>query len=181
MSTFAIRVDTATPRLRDLAGRIRGRGQTMAFLMVWGARVRKTAIANALAKGGRRFWRDMARSINLENEGGSVYVKASHVAAAQKQYGGVIRAKGKAAGGADCLTIPIAPEAKGQRASKFALAGRKLFCLGRVLGYSEDSGEFHPLYALAKQTKPQRAQPFFPTEDEDLAMGLEEAERFLAV
>jgi hypothetical protein len=184
MEAFAIVLDTATPRFRAIAGRLQGSGQGDKFLMRWGARVRKVAIERAVAKGGRKLWRQIARSINLQQSGGSVTVGASHVAAAQKQFGGVIRAKGKAAGGADALTIPIAPEAEGQSAAKFALSGKQLFALGMedgsgVLGYTEDN-TFHPLFALVRQTRPIPADPFFPSDEESLEMGEEEGLRLIA-
>jgi hypothetical protein len=119
MSTFAIVVNTAEPALSRLAGSIQGSGNMARFLMQWGARVRRQSILNARAKGGRRFWKDIARAINLEPSAGVITVVCRHVAAAQKQFGGVIEAKGKAAGGADYLTIPIADEAEGQTAAKF--------------------------------------------------------------
>lgn len=186
---LAIRQDTATPRLHRLAMAIQTPENRRRFLMRWGARVRKLAIDNALAKGGRRFWREIARSINLEEistEGG-VLVGAAHVAAAQKQYGGIIKAKGKAAGGADALTIPISDESRGHRAAKFVLAGRRLFAIGMdrrsgdrgVLGYEEDDS-FHPLYALRRQTRYQRPDPFFPSAGQVSDIGATEAQAVLS-
>lgn len=154
--------------------------QRTRFFVRWGARVRKRAIENALGKGGRHLWRQIARSVNIEGASADgVTILTRHVAAAQKQYGGVIRARGKAAGGADALTIPIADEAQGQTAAKFALGGRKLFALGNVLGYSEDSGEFHGLFALVRETKPQRASPWWPEPEWVEEVGVNEAKTML--
>jgi len=126
MATFAIVRDTLSPTLRRLTRRLGSPADRARFTMRWGTRIRKIAIENAIAKGGRKFWRAVARSINLERKGDEVTVGAHHVAAAQKQYGGSIKAKGKAAGGANALTIPIADEAEGQTAAKFMAAGKKL-------------------------------------------------------
>jgi len=173
--------DTFTPRVGRWAILLKSQATRRAFLMRWGATVRKRAMENALAKGGRRLWRDIARSVNVQAIGpNGVQVGASHVAAAQKQYGGIIRAKGKAAGGADFLTIPIAPEAEGQFASKFALAGRKLFVFpnSNLLGYMDEES-FHPLFALVRQTKPQRASPWWPEPEFIEARGIEQAKALL--
>lgn len=177
---FRVVVDTATPRLRALARRFTG-AQGARFLMRWGARVRVEAQTRAIAKGGRRFWRDVARSIDLRLVGDRVQVGAYHVAARQKQEGGPIRAKGKAAGGADWLTIPISEEAEGQRAAKFALAGITLYARRGLLGYDSASafGVFTPLYALRRETAPQDPEPFFPFDDEVADMGADEAVRMI--
>jgi len=185
MATFAIVRDTLSPTLRRLTRRLGSPADRARFTMRWGTRIRKIAIENAIAKGGRKFWRAVARSINLERKGDEVTVGAHHVAAAQKQYGGSIKAKGKAAGGANALTIPIADEAEGQTAAKFMAAGKKLFAISKtlggdrgVLGYSE-GGEFKPLFALRRETKDIPADPFFPKPDEIISVGIEEAELLL--
>ena len=184
MTAFAIQPmaivrDEATPKFRRLAGKIQGSGEQTRFLMRWGTRVRKTAMETAIGKGGRRFWREVARSINLVERSKEVTVEATHVAAAQKQFGGVIEAKGKAGGGAEALTIPITEEAEGQSAAKFVAAGLQLFAIksdsgNAVLGYSRE-GEFVALFALVRRTKPQRPDPFFPEDGEIAEIGEEEA------
>lgn len=180
---FAIVQDTFTPKVGRWALMFKGPAQRRAFLMRWGATIRKRAMENAAGKGGRRLWRDIARSVNVKAvTSDSVEVGAYHVAAAQKQFGGPIAARGKAAGGADMLTIPIAPEADGQSAAKFALAGRKLFVFLRsnLLGYMEDDGlSFHPLFALTRRTKPQRAFPWWPEPEFIEARGIEQAKAAL--
>jgi hypothetical protein len=159
------------------------------FLVRWGARIRKHAIENCLAKGGRHFWREMARSLNVDRVSGEgVVVHADHVAAAQKQYGGPIKALGRAAGGADALTIPIkGAGGEGLSANRFALStGKRLHALcekgGRhgVLGYDDDQHRFHAVYVLTPQTRPQRAEPFFPDRAEIERLGVAEAEAVLS-
>lgn len=179
--SFTIALDTATPALKIMAGKIAGQGGAGRFTMRWGAVVRKEAMQKAIGKGGRRFWRQLARSINLQQDGASAaVVGSSHVAAAQKQYGGPIQAKGSGAGGSNWLTIPIDEEAEGRRASDFALAGRDLFVAPgtHVLGYSED-GIFIGLFALVKRTAPQRPDPFMPNDKRTMDIGESEAERML--
>jgi len=184
MAAFAIALDTATPLFRRMAGRIQGQGRERRFLMRWGARVRRMAIANCLAKGGRRFWREMARSINIEEEAGAVRVQASHVAAAQKQYGGRIRAKGKAAGGAEYLAIPV--EGSGVEnvpARRFVMSyglENVRFAINRatrkgVLGLPREGDEIDVKYALVKETEPQKPEPFFPSSGEVTDVGADEA------
>jgi hypothetical protein len=179
MATLAILHDGATPMLRRLRSKFDSPADEVRLLMSWGARIRREAQRRAIAKGGRRFWREIARSIMLVPKSRMVTVEARHRAAAQKQYGGVIRAKGKGGGGADALTIPISPESEGLRAANFTAAGLKLFRVGNALGYSKD-GQFQPLFALVRQTKPQRPDPFFPDEDEMVDIGEQETMRVLA-
>ncbi len=179
--SFAIVNDAATPHLRGLSTRLADRGHQRQFLLNWAVRVRQEAIRRCLAKGGRRFWRDVARSIAVETDSNSMTVAANHRAAAQKQFGGVIEAKGRAAGGADALTIPLpGTEAEGTTAARFTAAGVQLFALPgpdgepSVLGYSDD-GDFRPLFALVRRTKPQRPDPFMPEEPDVAQYGIEEA------
>jgi len=183
MSLLRFRFEgNAFPFLRRLERRLKDRSQRSRFLLQVGAKVRREAQGRALAKGGRRFWRDVARSINLVGANAdSVDVAAEHVAAAQKQFGGTIEAKGKARGGADFLTIPITEEARGRRASEF---GDDLFVLGTpggsqgVLGYDSGDG-FRALFVLKRRVE-QEADPFMPTTAEATRMAEDEAERWLA-
>lgn len=183
---FKVTEDTLSPKLKWLMGKIQSGGAQAKFLMIWGTRIRKKAILTANGKGGKKFWKEIARSVNIrEASATGLLVAADHVAAAQKQFGGVIRAKGKAGGGADALTIPISEEAEGRRAADFALSGYKLFALGMeddgegVLGYEDEGGIFEPLFALRKATKFQKPDPWFPTEKQVAQMGEEEAVRLL--
>jgi len=184
--SFARITDTATPRLNWLMGRLNSSGQQR-FLLNWAVAVRKEAIRRCLAKGGRRFWREMARSVQVERGSGSMLVEAQHRAAAQKQYGGVIKAKGKAGGGADHLAIPIeGSEAEGKDTHKFALGGYELFALGLkddnqgVLGYTGKDGQFVPLFVLVTKTKPQRPDKFMPEDSDVTEYGIEEALHILS-
>lgn len=147
------------------------------FIKTWGNSVAKKARDNARKKSkGGRFWKSLARSVRVRMiTAGAAEISSDHIAAAQKQYGGVIRAKNAAA-----LTIPITPEAEGKRAKEFEAGGRDLFVPRgtNVLGYSED-GEFHGLFALVKQTKRQKAEPWFPEPVEINRLGIIEAEFWL--
>jgi len=153
------------------------------FLAVWGQRTAKEARTTARGKGGRHFWQDVARSVNLAAvSANTMSVHSTHVAAAQKQFGGVIEAKN-----ARALTIPIADEAKGKRASEFETGGRDLFVLATdggdpdmigLLGYSEDD-EFHALFVLRRRTRRQAADPWWPETADVQAMGLQEAATFV--
>lgn len=178
MPAFVIAKDTLGPMLRRLSGKLTGPAR-QGFVLAWGRRTAVQAQRNARAKGGRRFWRDLSRSINVRSVGPEgVEVFSDHVAAAQKQFGGPISAPGKGAyaKGAKALTIPISEEAEGKTAAEFTLGGRKLFVIGKkdgerlgVLGYDE-GGEFHALFALRKRVV-QKADPFFPKQDEVMALG----------
>lgn len=171
---ITVTADTASPAVRDLLARLQ---HPVGMFKVWSGRIARKAQANALAKGGRNFWREIARDVrvfSVSNDG--AVVGCSHVAAAQKQFGGTIRAKN-----AGALTIPIAPEAKGRRASEFLTADRKLFVLpgsNGVLGYADTSG-FHALYVL-RASVTQKADPWWPTDAEIEAEGLRAANAWLS-
>jgi hypothetical protein len=97
-----------------------------------GYRIKLVAQANARAKGGRRFWAGIASSISYQTMSDGVTVGASHVAAAQKHFGGTISAPGRGplAKGAKFLTIPISPIAQGFSVGELADKYR-IFRLGR--------------------------------------------------
>ena len=181
---FAITEDTMTPALRGLVSKL-SPPVRMKFVLQWGTRVKQKAQTTALGKGGRSFWRSIARATNLsEVRQDVVEVATDHVAAMQKQHGGPIVAKGKSGGGADALTIPIAEEARWRRVAEFTLAHR-LFAIGKdlpergVLGFDE-GGDFVPLYALRRRTASQAADPFFPDEGEVLDMGISVVKKLVA-
>jgi hypothetical protein len=175
----------ASARLQALAARVAAAGNGSAFLMRWGTAVRKAAVQTCLARGGRRFWRQIGRSIAVTTRGGGVEVAANHVAAAQKQFGGAIKARGRAAGGADWLHIPVDPRAEGVPPGRFALGGTKLaWVINRstqrgVCGLRRPDGSIDVLYALRKKTAEQRPQPFMPSPRQAAEMGVSEALRFL--
>ena len=175
-----IRADAVLQHLADLGVRLE---DASPVLLRWGQRVAIAARNSARARGGRNFWHDVARSVRVEAVwADTVRVHAAHVAAAQKQFGGVIEAKTRAA-----LTIPISDEAKGRRAAEFETGGRDLFVLPStkgdpdsvgILGYEDLGGGFHPLFVLRRRTKRQKAEPWWPTGAQILADGMDEAERF---
>ena len=187
---FVIARDEVGPMIKSLAGKL-SLPQRVVFLIAWGRDVALQAQRNARAKGGRRFWTDIARSVNVRSVSSEgVEVASDHVAAAQMQYGGVIEAPGRGPGSkhASALAIPL-PEAGGRPPSAFT--NRHLFVLPSkrpdtkgILGYSTGKGEnevFHPLFVLRKRTKFLLARPFFPTAPEVLAEGERLAARKLAV
>lgn len=150
----------------------------------WGVRVRDHARRNARGKGGRRFWRQIADSVRLgEVDARGAVVYSDHVAAGQKERGGVIRARN-----AGALTIPIAREAYGKRAGEFELGGRELFTItsgkgNTLLGYRDESAAkktkaFRPLYLLKKSVS-QRPEPFFPFPRQIADHGIDEGLRLL--
>lgn len=187
MPMFAILEDTATPRLKRLAGRLQGRGRGDAFLQRWAVLVRREAVNRALAKGGRRFWKDVARSVHIVTKVGAMAVEARHRAAAQKQYGGKIEARGKGPGGARFLAIPVSPDVEGSTARRFVLGyglDNVRFVINQrtgtgVLGLPLGGDEIDVKFALTEETKPQRPDPFFPEDDEIAAMGEDEAIRMI--
>lgn len=145
---------------------------------LWGQRVANQARRNARAKGGRRFWRQVARATHLrEVSEASATVANEHVAGAQKQFGGTIRpVKGK------YLTIPISDEARGKRVAEFVQGGRKVFAFtstkgNRLLAYME--GEQMNLLYVLKTEVTQAAEPWFPDDAEIAGMGLDEGRRLL--
>jgi len=150
------------------------------FLVPWGNAVAKDARANARAKGGRRFWREIARATRVRTVSpNAVEVANWHVAGGHKQTGGEIRPKR-----AKALTIPISDEAKGKRAGEFEVGGRDLFVLPKdqgdttgILGYS-DNGEFHALFVLRKRVV-QEAEPWWPDARRTTQLGIIEADRFV--
>jgi len=152
------------------------------FFKVWGVDVVNMARNNARAKGGRHFWASIARAVRLAGVTNvSALIVCDHVAGAQKEYGGVIRAKNVAH-----LTIPIAEEAEGKRASEFEARG--LFVIRAadgsraVLGYSEGEGDdarFVGLYVLVTQTRKQDPDPWWPAANAVAESGLRRANQLL--
>lgn len=120
--TFRISKDDITPELGRRIRRLDGPQRTR-FMLRWGAATRLEAQRNATAKGGRRFWRQVARSVRVVSAGPtSVSVNAYHVAAAQKQFGGKISAPGRGEGSkqADALAVPFpGSRAEGRTPSEF--------------------------------------------------------------
>lgn len=175
-----IRADAVLEYLRRLGVEL---GDATPLLKVWGQRTAIAARNNARGKGGRRFWNDVARSVQVAEVGPqAVRVHAAHVAAAQKEFGGEIRPRT-----AKALTIPVSDEARGKRASEFESGGRELFVLPSdvadtigLLGYAEEGGDFHALFVLRTRVW-QDAEPWWPTRSEVTAFGMDEAERWAAM
>jgi|APCry1669189204_1035204.scaffolds.fasta_scaffold25083_3 hypothetical protein len=128
------------------------------------------ARANAQAKErGGGFWEEIRVSVKKEVTDDGVIVGATHVAARHKHVGGVIRAPGQGpmSRKAEFLTIPIDPESKRKNVSDFEgkLFKQRIksgkFMLFKKLGKGH-AGEMKPLFLLLKETKFQKACPWFP-------------------
>lgn len=169
MSLSVQLIDEASKELEQALTRVQNKEK---FFRIWGSQVRDKTRRNARAKGGRSFWREISDSVRLAQiTDHSAEVAIDHVAAAQKQYGGTIRAKN-----AKALTIPIADEARGKRAAEFGM--KDLFLIqskndNSILGYN-DGDDFKALFVLRKSVT-QDADPFVPDAAELLRMGIEAA------
>lgn len=190
MAFASITTDTATPKLLSLM-REMAPPQQMRTLLQWGALVKAEAQRTAIGKGGRKFWREIARSVNIRSAAEAVYVESNHYAAAQMQYGGDISAPGKnSESPAKALTIPIkGSPAEGRRASEFS---QKLFTLKSagsgdaeyigVLGYNEGTGKdarFVPLFILRKRVRGHKS-PWWPTDARAAQIGEALADKLIA-
>ena len=106
----------------------------MTFLKNWANSAAIEARGNARAKGGRRYWKDLARSLQVRQVSETaVSVSSSQIGAGLKQYGGVVRPIT-----ARALTIPVTAEAKGKtamssnvRTARFSLYPKKPEIRGR--------------------------------------------------
>ncbi len=137
------------------------------LLKKWANSCADEARANAAAKGGRRYWSELASLIRVKSvSDNTAEISADHVGADIKQYGGVIKPVSKQA-----LTIPIAPEAKGKTAYECNTSAHPLFRLPktRLLGYAEEDGSFKPLFVLAKKAV-QHPDPWFPSDSRVYAL-----------
>ena len=154
-----------------------------AFLLLWGNKIARQARENARAKGGRRFWGEIARSLRVRAVSDTAVEVGfnnpeQEALGSHKHYGGEIRAKNKQA-----LTIPIAPEAKGRTAAEMSV-GRKLFVVNGgsdgtgILGYTDGAGAFRALFALRKRVV-QKPDPWWPPDELIMAFGIEAAEEQL--
>ena len=126
----------------------------MTFLKNWANSAAMDARGNARAKGGRRYWKDLARSIQVRRlSETAVVVSSSQIGAALKQYGGIVRPVT-----ARALTIPITDEAKGKTAYEFERPDRPLFVVSEktgdpgtigVLGYAKKTRKiYNPLCSV---------------------------------
>jgi hypothetical protein len=121
-------------------------------------------------KGGQ-FWNRVCQSIGFtySTKAKTLTYGANHVAAAHKQYGGVISAPGKGEGSrrSKYLTIPISPISKGKNTSVFRKVSIKTFFFTSKKGNlilamtSSTKKKMEPLFLLKKSVY-QKAQPYFP-------------------
>lgn len=185
--------DEVTPLFMRLALKFGPVGQRR-WLLQWGAATRREAQANALAKGGRRFWRAIARSVNVVSvANGNVQVQATHVAAAQKEFGGKISAPGKGEGSknAGALSVPIkGSRAEGRYPSEFSdlqMIKRKgkppllVRHLGRAENGDKKSGGWRMeiLFVLLKSVTTKKS-PWWPKDERVHDLGLRLAQNMMA-
>ena len=155
-------------------------GDVRGACLVFAQAVAIRARTKARAKGGRRYWSDVARQIRVEGVGfGSAGVYVPYTAAGMDKPRTIRPKKARA------LTIPVSDEARGKRAGEFEGGGRDLFTLDiegdpdtiGLLGYAEGDGSFHPLFVLRSKVE-QPADPWFPDGPEIEAIGRQELDRF---
>ena len=180
---FTMRVDVPRMESIDVSLNYQLRNKAK-FLKIWANSVAMEARRNARAKGGRRYWQDLARSLQVRNiSKETIDIGTNQKGATLKQFGGEIRPdKAKA------LTIPISPEAKGRTAYEIERTGKKLFVISQktgdpgtvgVLGYARKSksgdSDFRPLFVLRTRVF-QDADPWFPSTIQVMRLAQREAE-----
>ena len=183
MLTTHVQSDSASTTLRSMVLRM-GSASTLRFMMQWGAGVRRKAQLNALAKGGRRFWRDVARSVRmLDASVSGATIDTTSPGGAHKQVGGPISAPGKGpwAKGRESLSIPINTMSEGRMPGEF----KGLFRLPKtnllvIPGGKKSIHPFIKLFVLVKSTRPQRANPWWPQSAYVNRLGLKLALNMLA-
>lgn len=166
--TLTLEQDDLTPTLATLRARARNprgimaaAGRAITNLFKKHLRLLQRTRPNKL--GGKRtnFWNQLAQSVNmpfLSDRG--VTISISDPRASHKHKGGTITAKN-----AKMLTIPVAPEAHGRRASVLeAELGIKLFLLGRegsapVLAGQVGEGQGLKVYYALKRSVTQGPDP----------------------
>lgn len=166
MISTHVQSNSVDQTLRDLIGRL-GTSATERFMVQWGAGVKRKAQINALAKGGRKFWREVARSVNVVSASAtSVIVNTTSPGGAHKQTGGAISAPGKGpwAKGAAALTIPTHENPQPDRMAGewkgiFRIPGTNV--LARALGARGAKG-LQILFVLVQRTKEQKADKWWP-------------------
>ncbi len=150
----------------------------------WSEGIGNQARINARSKGGRRFWRDqVANAVEVEFDAAGGHVFALNPVAVHKEFGGPIVAKN-----VQNLTIPIDKAARGKSVAQMqAMRGKKFFRFRSkkgnfLLGYGRKRGkktELVPVFALKHQTRPQRADKWWPTDNDALTIGFDHAEKWL--
>ena len=118
---------------------------------------------SARAKGGRRFWNDLANTVSGESDADSAIAGATHPAAAIREFGGTISAPGKGPGatGAKYLAIPVHPAAEGKSPREI----NDLFCVANYLLKDLGNGDAELFYVLKKSVE-HPADPWLPSENE---------------
>lgn len=171
-----MQITVSTPNLQQNLARLVSMVRNKAgFVKNWANAAAMEGRQNARSKPGRRWWRDLARSVQVRSVNERIAeVSSSQPGANIKQFGGTIRPVR-----ARALTIPIAPEAEGRRAYELERPDRPLFVLPgtRLLGYSGGRGKnksFRALYVLAAKSV-QRPDPWFPDDARITALGEREA------
>ncbi len=148
---------------QTLKNLISGMKNSRGFFKVWAHKT--TLMAKASARGrskGGRFWPSIARQTRVASadDSGAV-IRCYHFAGAQKEFGGIISAKG-----AGALTIPISPAAKGKRAGEF----QETFVAKGVIFRKKGKKGVEPLFVLKKSVS-QRPEPWWPKAAPVLAEG----------
>ena len=184
---FTVKLDVPSFSHMDISLIRQVRNKT-AFLKNWANASAMKGRENARKKGGRRYWKELARSVQVKSVNPSaVDVGTSFRGAALKQYGGEIRPDKVRA-----LTVPVAEEAKGKTAYDFERSGKKLFVLPvksgtpgttGVLGYNKSTrkkGEtfFRGLFVLRTKVF-QNPDPWFPSDMEIQKIARTEAQILL--
>ena len=167
-----IRIEFQPPEMSPMIRAVaRNEKLRAAFLKDWANAAAMEARGNARAKGGRRYWKDLARSLQVRRiSDTAVTVSSSQAGAGLKQFGGTVRPVM-----AKALTIPITAEAKGKTAYEFERPDRPLFVISErsgdpgtvgVLGYARKTRKagvtaFHPLFVLRRYAR-MKPEPWFP-------------------
>lgn len=151
-------------------------------MKVWGKMTERETKRSAKAKGGKRFWREVADAVHLEAITSTGFiVNISHVAARQKEFGGIIRpVKAKAL----AFAVPKArAEVNGMRPGEYAQRmGKALFRPKgtRILAVSDPAASrgFRPIFVLSSKAE-QDPDPFLPTPEWLGETGVEIAGKFI--
>lgn len=150
------------------------------FFRSWGTAVEDKAKGNAIAKGGDNIWPNIAKATRLHSVSASgAVVECFDYIGAHKEKGGPIKAKN-----GRYLTIPIHELAMGFTVGEVENRGIDLFrlpgtkTLGRGVGKGENK-TYEPFFALCEETRPQRADPWWPGEQWALREGVRHAEKHI--
>ena len=137
-----------------------------------GDRIRAPLVPDAKAA---RHSPALQNVVDGRRQPGAVIECLSYIGA-HKEHGGPIRVKNKS-----YLTIPISELAYGKTAEEVEMNGIELFRPGppgakkNLLAYADENGNLVPVFALCKQTRPQRADKWWPEDYWVLEQGIREA------